>query len=189
MPNQRLLTIALGTLSIPALSFVAYVAAHSVGDNPDPQVILPANTRVPAAHPATYRLDEPAAYATGQGSTPSSRPREGGTTLVTPRHDADNRSLTGGTAFTSPGGEGPGSPTRTGVTSPITATTTPDVDATEGTGHDGTTPGNPSTVPTTVLPNPVVPTSTTDDRHRGADDGSGRSPGGRPDASIDGASR
>ena len=71
MPNQRLLTIALGALSIPALSFVAYVVAHSVGDNPDPQVILPANTRVPATHPGTYHLDEPPAYATGQASTPS----------------------------------------------------------------------------------------------------------------------
>ena len=76
MPSQRLLTIALGALSIPALSFVAYVAAHSVSDNPDPQVILPVNTRAPAPHPGTDRLagrtDHPADIGISAFGSPDS---------------------------------------------------------------------------------------------------------------------
>jgi hypothetical protein len=186
VPSQRLLTIALGALSIPALSFVAYVAAHSVSDNPDPQVILPVNTRAPAPHPGTDRLAGRTDHPATSGSAPSDRQIQGGATLVTPPDDADNRPLTGPTTTVrSSGRDGPGSPIGTQVTSPTTATTTPGVDANVGTGHDGTTPGNPTTVPAT-LPS----TSTTDDRHPGPDDGSrssGRDQGGGPDASMDGA--
>jgi hypothetical protein len=40
--HKRLVSIALGALSIPALGFGAYAAAHAVSDTPAPQVIIPA---------------------------------------------------------------------------------------------------------------------------------------------------
>src|ERR1700722_11361038 len=49
---RRLATVALGTLAFPALGLVAYVAAHTVSDTPQPQVILPADAHPSSSGPA-----------------------------------------------------------------------------------------------------------------------------------------
>src|SRR5262249_31646452 len=61
--------MSLGILSIPALGALAYGAAHSVSDNPKPQVVIPASPiRLPADTPATGGNGE------HRGSVPSAPP-------------------------------------------------------------------------------------------------------------------
>jgi hypothetical protein len=56
--NKRLITMALGVLSVPALGGLAYGAAHSVSDNPRPQVVIPASTSRSADDPATHDVND-----------------------------------------------------------------------------------------------------------------------------------
>jgi hypothetical protein len=42
--HKRLVTVALSTLSIPALGLAAFISAHSVSETPAPQVIIPSTS-------------------------------------------------------------------------------------------------------------------------------------------------
>jgi hypothetical protein len=107
--QKRLVTLALGVLSIPALGMAAYVVAHSVSDSPSPQVVLPASSQLsadggngPANANGVRRADDPAAHDgtstslgsqdNGEGSQPRAARDSTSTTLGHgndgPGHDA-----------------------------------------------------------------------------------------------------
>jgi hypothetical protein len=161
---RRLATFALGTLAFPALGLVAYVAAHTVSDTPQPQLIFPADahpsssglarrqpaTRAPGNVPVTVRQNLPMASIDQHGGPRSS------TTLGAAR--GQPLPIASNTATV------PELPTMARST---TSTTTDDgrhgPDATDD-GHDTTT---------------VPATATTDNHHDGSSDGSGDNNPGR----------
>jgi hypothetical protein len=53
--HKRLLSIAVGAVSIPALGLAAYGASHAVSDTPAPQVVIPATSQL-----TSNKSDDPA---------------------------------------------------------------------------------------------------------------------------------
>jgi hypothetical protein len=74
--RKRLVSIALGVLSVPALGLGAYAAAHAVSDTPAPQVIIPAGFHVdePIGHDVNDvpGADDPVGHDANDNRLPAS---------------------------------------------------------------------------------------------------------------------
>jgi hypothetical protein len=140
--RKQVLSVAVGVLSLPVLGGLAYGAAHSVGDSPAPQRIIPASSVSRgggADDPANHDANDDRGGANRNGTTSTTitaRAVRSGGADDPASHDLNddnpNRgSTTSTTSTTSTSASGP-SPTSTSSTS----TTSTSVRGDDGPRHD-----------------------------------------------------